>query len=120
MQLQLKKAGKSGWGVVKNAILGAAMGIAAGGAIITLGAVGAGAAAALSASTSTAATFLSVPAAQAFAIGALGVNFAAYVITPIYGIKMEGMDKFEVNPVQVDPPRETPLHPAEKRSKRWK
>ena len=86
-------AGKTGadlfWTTFKGILTGAAMGLAVGGAIIMLGAVLVGA---LSAFGIGAGTILGVSALQAFSVGCLAFNFTAYVVAPILGISMEGVE----------------------------
>ena len=116
--LKAKKEGKTGRGIAKSVILGSAMGLAAAGTGLMLAGVGIGVAGAL-APTSTAITVGGMSAAQIFAVGALAFDFTAFVIAPIYGIAMEGVE-LDVNPCQPPLPKQRPMHPAEKRSKRWK
>ena len=81
-------------------ILGGAFGLAIGGSILMLGAAftgvifGAGA------------TFLGATALQSFAVGALAFNFTAYMIAPIFGINMQGIE-FE------NPNKNLPYEPPE-------
>ncbi len=67
-------------------MLGAAIGLAAGGALIALGAVCVGAVAGVGAA------FLGTTAAQAFAVGSLAFDFFAFVVAPILGITMDGIE----------------------------
>ena len=105
-------AGKTGadlfWTTFKGILTGAAMGLAVGGAIIMLGAVLVGA---LSAFGIGAGTILGVSALQAFSVGCLAFNFTAYVVAPILGIPMEGVE-LDWEPTVVQKPGKTPKHPA--------
>ena len=76
--------GARGWDLFGEIVLGAAFGLAAGGAIISTIAVFAGALGF--------ATVFGVGVAQAFAIGTLAFNFTAFVIAPLFGIDMEGIE----------------------------
>ena len=101
--------GGRGWDVVKNVVLGASIGLAIGGAIVTLGGVGAGA---LHALNIGAGTFLGVAAKQAFAIGTLAFDFTAFVVAPIYGFSMQGIEYETPKPVSgIEKPKPTPPHP---------
>ena len=62
------------------------------------------------------ATFFGVSALRTFAIGALGVDFTAYFIAPLYGIEMEGIE-FEPMESSYKPPKmeSLPPHPYTKR-----
>lgn len=86
------------------------MGLAVGGAIVSVGAVVAGVA------HGAGAALLGVPVLRAFAIGSLGVDFTAYVIAPLYGFEMEGI---ELEPMEspYKPPKmdSLPPHPYTKR-----
>lgn len=105
-------AGKTGadlfWTTLKGSVIGAAFGLAVGGAVIMLGAVGAGA---LSAVGIGAGTFFGVSALQSFAIGALAFDFTAFVVAPILGISMEGVE-LDWKPTVIQKPGRTPKHPA--------
>lgn len=79
--------GKEGWDFAKNVILGAAIGLAASGAAISISAVVVGAISGISATI-----FGGVSVIQAFGIGASAFNFTAYVIMPLFGISMEGIE----------------------------
>ena len=110
--LGVKKAaseGKKGWSLVKDVILCAAIGLAVGGAFVSLGAVFTGAI------FGAKAAFLGVVAKQAFAIGALAFDFTAYVIAPLFGIAMQGIE-YESQESPYKPPYKTPTqpHPAAK------
>ena len=96
--------GKSGWDLVSDIFLGAMIGLALGGFIIAAGA------AAYGGLTAIKATFLGVKASQAFAVGALAVDFVAFGVAPLYGIVMQSIDmEPSKNPVQK--PQPTPPHP---------
>ena len=78
------KSGARGWDLVGKIFLGAAFGLALGGAIVAttavvLGAFGVG-------------SILGVGIAQIFAIGALAFDFVAFVIAPIFGFDMPGIE----------------------------
>ena len=110
--LGVKKAaseGKKGWSLVKDVILCAAIGLAVGGAFVSLGAVFTGAI------FGAKAAFLGVVAKQAFAIGALAFDFTAYVIAPLFGIAMQWIE-YESQESPYKPPYKTPTqpHPAAK------
>ena len=96
--------GKSGWDFVGDIILGAMIGLAAGGFLIAAGA------AIYGGLTATNAIFLGVKASQAFAMGALAVNTVAFGIAPLYGIAMQGID-FEQGKNPVQSPQLAPPHP---------
>ena len=96
--------GKSGWDLVGDIILGAMIGLAAGGFLIAAGA------AIYGGLTATNAIFLGVKASQAFAMGALAVNTVAFGIAPLYGIAMQGID-FEQGKNPVQSPQLAPPHP---------
>lgn len=102
--------GERGWGVIKNIILGASIGLAVGGAIIMLGGITVGAISALLGKT---VTFLGVSALRSFAIGALAYNFTAFFVAPLYGIDMEGIE-YEPNGYKPYIPGIATKHPAEK------
>lgn len=84
--------GNTGWDLTKDIILGTAIGLAAGGAIVSSWGVFVGAHVAL---TGKIATVLGVSAKQAFGIGALAYNFTAMFIAPLYGIKMQEIEYSE-------------------------
>ena len=97
--------GARGWELTENILLGGAAGLMVGGAVIVLGAVGAGAIGGIGA------TIFSVPVVKAFAIGSLAVNFWTYVVLPLYGEEEDGIEVEEpvYKPVTVQP---TVPHPA--------
>ena len=84
--------GNTGWDLTKDIILGTAIGLAAGGAIVSCGAVYAGAVGAISGNIATVA---GISAKQAFGIGALAYNFTAMFVAPLYGIKMQAIEYSE-------------------------
>ncbi len=89
--------GARGWDLAKNIILGGAFGLATGGAIVAGFAVFAGAIGFT--------TILGVSVAQMFAIGALAFNFTAYIIAPLFGIDMQGIEFEDPNKYsQYQPP----------------
>ena len=81
--------GSNGWNLIGNIILGAFFGLAVAGLIVVLGSVGVGV---FSVLTGIEATFFGVPVLQAFAIGALAYNTIPFIIAPILGKKMEGIE----------------------------
>ncbi|MGN1094739.1 MAG: RHS repeat-associated core domain-containing protein [Candidatus Neoclostridium sp.] len=115
--LGAKKAvdeGAKGWGFAKDVILGAAFGLAMGGAIVSIFAVFAGAI-----GGSAATVFWGVAVKQAFAIGALAIDFTAFVVAPLFGIVMQGIE-YETPQSPYQPPANipTPPHPYNKLHKR--
>ncbi|MGN1213139.1 MAG: RHS repeat-associated core domain-containing protein [Christensenellales bacterium] len=78
--------GKRSWDLIGDIFLGASIGLAVGGAIIALWSVVVGAVYGLNA------TFLGASVTQAFAIGALAFDFTAYIVAPIFGISMQGIE----------------------------
>ena len=104
---------KKGWDFAKDVILGAALGLAVGGAIVSVISVVAGVAHGIGAMV-----FGHVAVKQAFAIGALGVDFTAYVIAPLYGFEMEGIE-LEPTESPYKPPKleSLPPHPYTKGKK---
>ena len=110
------KAGKTGadlfWSTVGGAILGAGVGLAIGGAVVFTIGITAGIAGGLATS------ILGVSAHQAFAWGLLAWNFTAWVIMPIYGITLQGIE-YDPSPVNVPKPQPN-THPAYKNQMyRW-
>ena len=71
---------------VRNAFVGAGLGLAVGGAIIATGGVLIGAFGGIGAS------YLGVTAIQGFAIGALAMDSAAFIVLPIFGIEIEQIE----------------------------
>ena len=101
--------GLRGWDVFKNVMLGASIGLATGGAIVMLGGITSGALHFFNIGSNT---FLGMASRQAFAIGALAFNFTAFVVTPIYGIEMQGIDYETPKPSYKPSERQlTPPHP---------
>ncbi|MDE7256568.1 MAG: RHS repeat-associated core domain-containing protein [Clostridia bacterium] len=91
--------------IVKGAAIGLAIGAAA---IALVGVVGG---AVLGAS----ATILGVSAKTIFVIGAVAFNFDAFVLAPILGFEMEGIDFETPKPVDLPTkPQPTPSHPGMK------
>ena len=84
--------GNTGWDLTKDIILGTAIGLAAGGAVITCWSVGIGA---FNAIAEKMLTVAGISAKQAFGIGALAYNFTAMFIAPLYGIKMRVIEYSE-------------------------
>lgn len=77
--------GARGWEFFGGMMLGAAIGLAVGGAIVSLTAVCFGA-------FGAATVFGGVAVSQAFAIGALAFDFFAFVVAPILGVTMDGIE----------------------------
>lgn len=100
--VQSYNEGKRGWELFGDILLGGAIGLAVGGFIVAVGAATVGAFAGLSATV-----FGGVNVLQAFAIGALAVDFTAFVVAPLYGIEMEGIEletpKYDAN--EYSPPQ---------------
>ena len=97
--------GKKGWDFAKNILLGSAMGLATGGAIVSFSAVVAGAI-----GGATATVFGGVLTKQAFAVGALAFDFTAFFAAPLLGIDMEGIE-YETPESPYQPPKQSPLPP---------
>ena len=105
--------GKEGLELAGAVLLGAAMGLAVGGAAIALTGVIAGAIAGVST------TVLGVTAAQAFAIGSVAFDFTAFVVAPIYGIAMQAIEYEAPKPINLpNKPQPTPSHPYIKNKRR--
>ena len=100
-----KNEDKRGWGLVGEIFKGAAVGLSIGGAIVSLGAVGSVVFGGLGAA------FMTVPAAQAFAIGALAFNVVPFILMPLLGEEAEGMEAEKSTNI-VPPVQPTPPHPA--------
>ena len=97
--------GKSGWDLVGDIILGAMIGLAAGGLMIaTIGAIAYG----IFGATTT--VLGGVAASKAFALGAAVYNSVAFGIAPLYGIAMQGIE-FEQGKNPVQSPQLVPPHP---------
>ena len=71
---------------IKNTVIGACLGLAAGGALVATGGVFVGATAGVGA------TYLGVTALQGFAIGSLAVDFVAFGVLPLFGIAIEPIE----------------------------
>lgn len=101
--------GKKGWDFAKDVILGASMGLAVGGAVLAVTGVAVGAVAGASY------MILGVKASQLFAIGALAFDFTAFVVAPLFGIEMQGIE-YETPQSPYQPPANitTPPHPYNK------
>ena len=101
--------GKKGWDFAKDVILGASMGLAVGGAVLAVTGVAIGAVAGASY------MILGVKASQLFAIGALAFDFTAFVVAPLFGIEMQGIE-YETPQSPYQPPANipTPPHPYNK------
>ena len=74
---------------IKNTVLGASLGLLAGGALVATGGTIAGVAGT---------SFLGVSAAQTFAIGALAFDFSAICVLPFFGAEV---DPIECEPIQM-------------------
>lgn len=111
-----KKEGKKGkdlaWQTIKGALIGGAFGLAAGGAIVATGAVIAGAAGTIAGASLSGITFLGVQVTKAFAIGALAFDFTAFVVAPLIGVTMDGIDIGGKPKNPTPKPGEGPIHPA--------
>ena len=105
-----KKGSDLIWSVISGIILGAGIGLAAGGAFVFLG----GMFASLGAAGLNSIVF-GITAQKAFAWGVLAWNITAWGIMPIYGVTMQGID-YEPSSVVVPKPQETPPHPGSKTS----
>ena len=105
--------GAQGWDIAKWTLLGGAMGLATGGAVISLGGVGASALYSLGLLNTS--TFLGVSASTAFSIGALAFDFTAFIVAPIYGISMQGIEYKTPEELPIfKEPQPTPPHPYTK------
>lgn len=71
---------------IKNTVIGASLGLAAGGAIVATGG------AIVGAIYGAGATYLGVTAFQGFAIGALAIDSSAFLILPVFGISIEAVE----------------------------
>ena len=96
-------AGKTGaelvWSTIGGTVLGVGFGLATGGSVIFTTGMLAGIFGAAGLATSV----LGVTAHQAFAWGALAWNFSAWIIMPLYGISMQGIE-YEMPSIGVFPP----------------
>ncbi len=111
--------GKTGsdlvWSTIGGAFAGAAFGLAAGGATVMLGGVGAGALSVLGIGSGT---FFGVSSLQAYAIGAIAFDFTAFVVAPILGIEMQGVE-YEPAPSKTMNPAITSPHPSIKKNRHY-
>ena len=103
--------GKTGWELFGYVMLGGSLGLAVGGAVVSLIGVGA----AILGSAGLATSVLGVSASKAFAIGALAYNFFGMFVAPILNITVQPI---EWGPAPYTPtkPGETPKHPGNKKS----
>ena len=81
---------------VLGTLVGASFGLAAGGVVVMLGAVGAGI---------LSKTFLGAEAIKAFTVGALAYNFTAIVVAPIIGVNMDVIE-FNVTEQELPNPKD--------------
>ena len=103
--------GKKGLDLVADIFLGAAIGLAVGGAAVALTGVVAGAIGGASATV-----FGGVAAKTAFMIGALAFDFTAFVVAPIYGFSMQAIEYETPKPLPLpNKPQPTPPHPYNKK-----
>ena len=104
------------WETIKGIFVGGAIGLSAAGAIVAAGAAIAGAAGVISGATSLAyVTFGGMAVTKAFAIGALAFNLTAFVVAPLYGKSIDGIE-YGGSTTSVNPPGEGPIHPGYKTS----
>ncbi len=100
------KKGYSGnnlvWQTVRGAIIGAGVGLAIGGFIVSSWAI----VEQLTAATIGIAAMKELTTVQVFAIGALAVDISAFVIFPAFGIEMEGIEVDTSNGTDVPKPNE--------------
>ena len=103
--------GKRGLALFGQIMLGAVVGFAVGGVVISLIGVGA----TVFGSAGLATHVLGVTAARAFALGALAFNFFGMFVAPILNITVQPI---EWGPAPYTPtkPGETPRHPGNKKS----
>ena len=78
--------GYTGWDLAKSILLGVGLGLAVGGAFVASAAVFTGAIAGATA------TIFGVSVTQAFGIGALAFDAFAYLIAPLLGMEMDGIE----------------------------
>ena len=114
-----QKAGKTGKDLVlqtiKGSLIGGAFGLAAGGAFVAVGAVVSGAVATIGGASLSSAMAFGIPVLKAYAYGALAFNFTAFIVAPIMGISMDGL---EIGQKPKDPtprPNERNVQPWERR-----
>lgn len=112
--VKASKEGAKGWELVGKITLGVTIGAAVAGLAVAAGAAIAGAASVIAGGSLGAATFMGVAAKTAFAVGASAYNFFAFVVAPLIGLSVEGI---ELGSSQVDLPnvQPTPRHPADKK-----
>ena len=90
-ELGLKKV-NVGWETAKSAIFGGAVGLAAGGAVLSLAGATAGCIVAISAETAKTAMILGMTAKRMFAIGTLAFDVVAFGIMPLLNVEMQGIE----------------------------
>lgn len=101
--------GDTGWTLVKDIAIGAALGFAGTGLVVISGGT-AFASMFLHAST----VFGGVPISQAFAIGLLAYNCTMAIVGPLLGMEVELVETVE--PQVVSKPGQTPRHPSDKKN----
>jgi hypothetical protein len=107
---------KLAWETIKGIFVGGAIGLSAAGAIVAAGAAIAGAVGVISGATSLASVrFGGMAVTKAFAIGALAFNLTAFVVAPLYGVSVDGIE-YGGSTTSVNPPGEGPTHPSYKTS----
>ena len=94
---------------IKGVITGFAAGLAIGGAVLTLVSVFTGAYTAI---TGVAVTIFDVAVKQIFALGALAINSVAFIIAPLFGVEMDGVEMPESGASGSQPPLQEDNHPA--------
>ena len=93
--------------------LGGFVGIAVGGLVISVVSAGLGAVFGISMK------LLGISVLQAFAIGALAFDLFAFIIAPLLGIIMDGIEMLpDRDKTKVPKPGETPRHPYKRNVKR--
>ena len=97
--------GNRGWDVVKDILLGSAVGFATFGAGLALVGV------LLGATIGIGFTIAGVTAAQMFAIGAVAFNAFAWLVSPIIGLEIQGIEYEAPKPKDIKAPQPTPPHP---------
>ena len=106
--------------MIKNVTFGMGAGLAVGGAIVSLGAVGAGLSAAATAGQMTAATavmkatFLGTNVVKAFGIGGLSIHAFASFLLPLYGGSMDAPEYEPITQPRQPAQNSHSLHPAYK------
>lgn len=96
--------GNTGWDLTKDIILGTAIGLAAGGLIVSVVGVGAGA---LSAFNIGEGVVFNMAAKRVVSIGLLSYNLVAAFIAPLYGINMQVVEYKE--PSHYEPPTDVKI-----------